>query len=183
MSTPPTPGTPGPAGLLIRPEVAADHDAVRSLHSAAFEGPTEAAIVDRLREAVGSLSLVAVEEGRVVGHVLFTAASLALAPSARVALLGPMAVAPSRQRRGIGSRLIEGGIDDCRRAGYRAVVVVGHAEYYPRFGFERASRFGLAAPFEVPDEVFMARELVAGGLAGGGALLLAPAFLEPGGRE
>ncbi|MGE0442471.1 MAG: GNAT family N-acetyltransferase [Gemmatimonadales bacterium] len=172
-------GSPDAADVLIRPEVAADRDAVRSLLCAAFGGTTEAAIVDRLRAAEGSLSLVAAEQGAVVGQVLFTTASLGVAAPARVALLGPMAVAPPRQRGGIGSRLVAAGIAACREAGYQAVVVIGHAEYYPRFGFRSAASFGLTAPFEVPDEVFMAQELVHGGLAGGGQVRLAPAFLEP----
>lgn len=71
-----------------------------------------------------------------------------------------------------------GGLEECRRAGYQAVVVVGHADYYPRFGFRRASRFGLRCQFELPDEVFLALELQPGALAGGGELRYAPAFSE-----
>ncbi|MGH8638095.1 MAG: GNAT family N-acetyltransferase, partial [Burkholderiales bacterium] len=79
--------------------------------------------------------------------------------------LGPMAVIPYLQRQGIGTRLVRAGLDECSRLGYRAVVVVGHPEFYPRFGFVPARTFGLRSEFDVPDEVFMAVELIPGALA------------------
>ena len=161
----------------VRSEVVSDHEAVRQIHTLAFAGPTEASLVDKLRGSSGSISLVATEAGDVVGHILFTAAKV-MGKDVRVAGLGPMAVSPERQRSGIGSELVLRGLEACRRAGYEAVVVVGHAEYYPRFGFQRGSSLGLRCQFDVPDEVFMAKELQLGALSGGGELQYAPEFSE-----
>ena len=80
--------------------------------------------------------------------------------------LAPMAVTPDRQRRGIGSALVREGLRQCARAGARAVIVVGHPEFYPRFGFRPGSSFGLRCEYPVPDDVFMAVELVPGALEG-----------------
>ncbi|MEZ4584854.1 MAG: N-acetyltransferase [Gemmatimonadales bacterium] len=159
----------------VRPERPTDADRVRELLSLAFGGSAETEIVDRLRGSAGSISLVATEAGAVVGHVLFTAARVE-GRDLRVAALGPMAVIPERQREGIGARLIAEGLAACGEAGYRAVVVVGHPSYYPRFGFRRGSSFGLRCGFEVPDEAFMALELVPSSLAGGGEVRYAPEF-------
>ena len=164
---------------IVRPEVQTDHGMVRQVHTLAFAGPTEACLVDRLRGSPGSISLVATDAGGVVGHILFTAARIIGAGAdVRVSGLGPMAVSPSRQRNGIGSELVWHGLEACRIVGYAAVVVVGHPEYYPRFGFRRGSDFGLSCQFEVPDEVFMAAELHAGALSGGGEVRYAPEFSE-----
>lgn len=164
---------------IVRPEVSSDHESVRQVHTLAFTGPTEALLVERLRGSSGSISLVATETGGVVGHILFTATTLVGAGAhVRVAGLGPMAVIPSRQRNGIGSELVVHGLDACRREGYEAVVVVGHPAYYPRFGFDRGSMFGLRCQFDVPDEVFMAVELRSGSLSGGGEVRYAPEFSE-----
>src|SRR5262245_13385759 len=165
--------------IAVRPELSSDCDAVRRVHMLAFPSSTEALLVDRLRGSAGSISLVAIEAGEVVGHILFTEAMLVRSgPTVRIAGLGPMAVRPSRQRSGIGSELARRGLAECRREGYAAVVVVGHPAYYPRFGFHRGSRFGLSCQFDVPDDVFMAAELRPGALAGGGEVRYAPEFAE-----
>lgn len=165
--------------IIVRPEVQSDQDSVRQVHTLAFESPVEALLVDRLRGSRGSISLVATESDNVVGHILFTAARL-VSEGARLRLagLGPMAVTPSLQNRGIGSKLVERGLEECRRIGYEAVVVVGHPSFYPRFGFRRGSSFGLSCQFDVPDEVFMAAELTPGSLSGGGEVHYPPEFSE-----
>jgi putative acetyltransferase len=113
------------------------------------------------------LSLVALLGDQVVGHILFTPVKIESADSSFEAVgLGPMAVLPAYQRKGIGSRLVQSGIEECRRAGHEVVVVVGHPEYYPRFGFLPAKRFGIRYEEEVPEEVFMVLELREGALAG-----------------
>ena len=84
----------------------------------------------------------------------------------RAMALAPMAVVPERQRAGIGSELVRDGLARCRLRGVEAVFVVGHPAYYPRFGFSRASDFGITCEFEVPDEAFMALELAPGSLRG-----------------
>lgn len=76
--------------------------------------------------------------------------------------LAPMAVAPERQRQGIGSALVRAGLDRCKEPGFGAIVVLGHPEYYPRFGFSIAKRFDIGCEYEVPDEVFMVMELQPG---------------------
>lgn len=120
-------------------------------------------------------------DGEVVGHVLFSEVSLEPpAESFRAVGLAPLAVLPNHQRRGIGSRLIHDGLDACRNAGYDAVMVLGHSTYYPRFGFVRASDYGLDNEYGV-DEAFMVMELVQGSLVGrSGMVRYAPEFGETG---
>jgi len=163
----------------IRRETAADVAAVAALNRAAFARTEEADLVDRLRAAGrAAASLVAVRDGAVLGHILFSRVSIEPAGlDLRPLGLAPMAVRPDEQRTGIGSALVWAGLAACRAAGAGAVVVLGHAEYYPRFGFLPASRFGLRCEYAVPDEVFMARELAAGALAGAyGLVRYAPEF-------
>jgi len=149
--------------ITIRPETASDADQVRVVNERAFEGPDEAAIVDAVRYTPGAISLVAAEGDRIVGHILFTPVRLAESGSAiRAAGLAPMAVLPDYQRRGVGSQLVNAGLEACRAAGYDIVVVLGHPEYYPRFGFVVAASQGLSCEYAVPAEVFMVTELRAG---------------------
>jgi putative acetyltransferase len=164
--------------MIVRPEQPADTDAVRQVNRAAFETSTEAALVDIPRENARPLvSLVAEDAGAIVGHILFSPVTLSSGIDARVMGLAPMAVLPARQRQGIGSALVTAGLDECRRLGITAVVVLGHPEYYPRFGFRPASGFGLRSEYDVPDEVFMALELPPGGLEGtAGTVRYHPAF-------
>ena len=153
--------------MEIRPERTADIAAVRAVNLAAFEGSTEADLVDVLRrQADPIVSLVADEHGRIVGHILFTPVTLLAHPEMKIMGLAPMAVVPAEQRRGIGSALVRAGLERCRELGFDAVIVLGHAEYYPRFGFVPASRFGIRSEYDVPDEAFMALELTPGIMAG-----------------
>ena len=110
------------------------------------------------------LSLVATIDERVVGHILFTPVTIEPPVECRIAGLAPMAVRPAHQRAGIGGQLIRAGLEECRRRGYSAVVVLGHPEYYPRFGFAPAHTFDLTCEFPSPPEAFMAMELEAGAL-------------------
>ncbi|WP_272427339.1 GNAT family N-acetyltransferase [Polyangium jinanense] len=147
--------------LLVRPELPADIAAVRNVNECAFGRPEEASLVDALRRSGAiTLSLVAEQDGHVVGHVLFSPVEIDRDGSREIAQgLAPMAVLPAWHRKGIGSVLIREGLERLRGAGHGAVVVLGHPAYYPRFGFEPAARFGLR--WEVPghDEAFMALEL------------------------
>jgi putative acetyltransferase len=152
---------------MIREEGPEDHAAIHDVNVRAFDGPTEADLVDVLRgRATPFISLVAIEDGEIVGHICFTPVALESDPACRAVGLAPMAVRPDRQRRGIGTELVRRGLEECRRLGQEFVVVVGHAGYYPRFGFHRASTKGLACEFPVPDDVFMVLELQPGSLAG-----------------
>jgi putative acetyltransferase len=151
----------------VRDEALADWDAVRDLHVLAFEQPHEGRIVDALRaHKAAILSLVATVDGTVVGHILFSPVTVGSLVGAG---LGPMAVAPSWQRRGIGSRLVESGLARLREEGCPFVVVLGHPGFYPRFGFTPAATHGLTCEWDVPAEVFMVAVLrpdVTGDLAG-----------------
>ena len=141
----------------IRYERPDDADAVRRVNERAFDQPTEARLVDRLRGCNGALSLVADDDG-VVGHILFTPVVVDNGGEKVVGMgLAPMAVAPQRQRQGIGTRLVERGLEVLRQRRCPFVVVVGHPEYYPRFGFQRASAHGLRCQWDgMPDDAFMA---------------------------
>lgn len=162
----------------LRDAQAGDLAAVCELHRAAFGGDAEALLVERLHAAgAATVSLVAEDDEGIAGHILFSPAR-ADGAGGRLAGLAPMAVRPSLQRRGIGIRLVEAGLARCRERGFDAVVVLGHSEYYPRFGFRRASAFGLSCAWDVPDEVFMALELSDGALAGGGRVHYHPLFDE-----
>jgi putative acetyltransferase len=152
--------------ILIRTEEATDVPAIRRLNELAFGRPDEARLVDRLRaNAKIVLSLVAVMDGDVVGHILFSAVSIEGDPGLRAGVgLAPMSVLPAHQRIGIGSKLVEEGLARCRDAGLEFAVVLGHSNYYPRFGFAPARTFGLTSEYLAADESFMAVKLRAGGL-------------------
>jgi putative acetyltransferase len=156
--------------ITVRPETPADHDAVRGVNEAAFDRPAEARLVDALRARAARpiVSLVATDErGQVVGHILFTPVTVTSDASTWSALgLAPMAVAPAAQRAGVGSALVRAGLDACRAAGHDVVVVLGHPEYYPRFGFVPAPPLGITCKWPVPDDVFMVAELRPGALGG-----------------
>ena len=154
----------------MRPETAADLDAVRAVHVAAFPSPLESRLVDALRTAGKAvISLVAEIDGRVVGHVLFSDVSVARGMGRGIGL-APVAVLPRAQRRAVGSELIRAGLGRAAALGYDFAVVLGEPAYYRRFGFEPASRFGLANDYGV-DEPFMALALHTDGLTGAGGLI------------
>lgn len=133
-----------PDDVIVRPERESDRDAVRRCNTDAFSTPAEAALVDALREAgAPSRSWVAEREGDVVGHILVTAVLIdGATPSASWAI-GPMSVAPSSQRLGVGVALLAEALHGLRCEGVERVFVLGHPGYYPRVGFELASSHGL----------------------------------------
>lgn len=158
--------------IAVRAVRADDAAAIWRVEQAAFGRDGEADLVDRLRaDGEVQVELVAEADGEVVGHILFS--RLAIGPITGAAL-APVAVAPARQSLGIGSALISDGLQRCRELGVPAVVVLGHPNYYPRFGFDRRLASRLESPFAGPS--FMALELTPGALAGGGAVRYAPAF-------
>lgn len=164
--------------IEISPERLSDIPMIHAVHAEAFETEAEARLVDRLREnADPFLSLVARFGDVVVGHILFTPVRLAERGKAGLLGLAPMAVLPAFQGQGVGGRLVEQGLAAARDLGARGVVVLGHADYYPRFGFRPASDFGLSNEFRAPAENFMAIELKPAGLdAASGPVRYHPAF-------
>ena len=166
------------AMIEIRDEASNDYPAIRELHERAFGGPAEARLVDMLRAAnKAAISLVAVHENRVVGHIFFSPVTVAAVhENIRAVGLAPMSVLPEFQNRGIGSRLVHAGLGACKRKGYEVVVVLGHTKYYPRFGFVRAKDKGLDNEYNANDS-FMVMELEKGVLQGiRGLVKYAPEF-------
>jgi putative acetyltransferase len=152
--------------MMVRREEPRDFDAVRIVNERAFGQPDEARIVDALRGLADAISLVAAIDNQIVGHVLFTPVSIDDADSSvSVTGLAPMAVLPEFQRRGIGSALVDAGLDACRSAGYDLAVVLGHSAFYPKFGFVTAADHGLSCEYPAPREAFMVIELRPGSLA------------------
>jgi putative acetyltransferase len=166
--------------LLIRAEKESDISAVRSLNEAAFQRSAEADLVDALRrQARPIVSLVAERETIVVGHILFSPVSLEGGPDLKIMGLAPMAVASRHQRSGIGSALVRAGLEQCKKLGVSAVAVLGHPEYYPRFGFLPSTRFDIRSEYNVAEEAFMVVELEPGALRGrSGRIKYHPAFSQ-----
>ena len=125
--------------IELRPEQPDDQGAIRRLNIAAFESEDEATVVDQLRSSCENyFSFVAVQDGDIVGHILFTPVTVDGCDAVGMGL-APMAVSPRFQHRGIGSQLARHGLAHLERTGCPFVIVLGHAEYYPRFGFEPAT--------------------------------------------
>ena len=143
--------------LTIRQERESDRDGMQHVHRLAFPTPAEADLVSRLRdEGAVCASIVATDSDRVVGHALFSIAHLQFASETlEIGALGPVAVLPDQQRRGIGSAMIRAGLDRCKALGLPATIVLGHPSYYPRFGFERADTWSIRCTYDAPPEAFM----------------------------
>jgi putative acetyltransferase len=140
--------------IEIREEGPNDVAAIRDLNRRAFGQDQEGNIVDVLRaNGAALLSLVATLKHQVVGHIMYS--PISVGDNVIGAALGPMAVLPEFQRQGIGSKLIEVGNRKLKDAGCPFIIVVGHADYYPRFGFRSASKHGIKCEWQVPDDVFM----------------------------
>lgn len=166
--------------IEIRPELPGDIEAIYKLNELAFAQPAEATLVDALRVAGAvTLSLVALEQDKIVGHILFSPVTIKSGKTDFLAIgLGPMSVAPQRQKQGIGSRLVRKAIEVLHLKAHKAVVVLGHPDFYPRFGFVKASTHKIKWEIEVPDEAFMVLELVPGSLpANGGIVHYHPQFM------
>jgi putative acetyltransferase len=168
----------------VRPEIRADERAISEIHRLAFGGDGEAKLVEALRETesyIPALSLVALQGGRVMGHVLFTNVELVPDDDANggprpILSLAPLAVHPEVQKQGIGRTLVESGL---RRASTRIeplVVVLGHPEYYPKFGFVPAAQYEIRNPFPTDDSHYMARRMPAYRPAGPATVRYPPEF-------
>jgi putative acetyltransferase len=153
--SPPLPAETIPM-IAIRKETPADQDAIRRLYEIAFDQEAESYLIDRLRTGCPHyLSFVALQKDRVVGHILFTPVTLDSNGLSGMGL-APMAVSPALQKRGVGRQLVRHGLDSLRESGCPFVIVLGHPDYYPRFGFEPASAYRIESQWrEVPDEAFL----------------------------
>jgi putative acetyltransferase len=167
--------------MTVRPEKPEDIPAIRIVNRRAFGGAAEADLVDALRlNGKTVISLVAEDDGLIVGHIFFSPVVIQSKGAGLTGVgLAPLAVIPERQNQGIGSMLVERGLRRCREEGHPYVVVLGHPDYYPRFGFVPASRFGIKSEYDVADEVFMVMELREGALRGcAGVAKYQPEFNE-----
>lgn len=145
--------------ITIREENTQDHEAIRGINKQAFAAEGESRIIDNLRDNCSDIiSLVAESDGQVVGHILFSPVTVSHGGSEIVGMgLAPMSVHPDYQNQGIGSKLVQQGLQRIIQTDCPFVIVLGHQHYYPRFGFEPAVKFGLQSQWEgIPDEVFMA---------------------------
>lgn len=149
--------------ISIRHENPEDYEAVYRINELAFEQTGEADLVEKLRAAEPYISLVAIKDDKIVGHIFFSQVTL---EDKEINALGlaPMAVLPEFQKQGVGSELVKRGLQECKTQGFETVVVLGHPEYYPRFGFVPAKTRGVWCEYPVPDEVFMVLELKTGAL-------------------
>ena len=155
--------------MIIRQETPEDVNEIKNVNDLAFQQEDESVLIHKLRESeafIPELSLVAVRENKVVGHILFTRIHIESETHSTLSLaLAPMAVHPDFQKQGIGTAMVEQGLKKAQSLGYKSVVVLGHDQYYPKFGFKKANDFGVKAPFEeVPEEAFMVNELEEGSL-------------------
>ena len=155
--------------ILIRKEEENDHKNIYEVNRLAFEQENESKLIEKIRiggNFIPDLSLVADINNRIVGHILFSKIKIIRNSIFETLALSPMAVLPELQKRGIGSNLINRGMEKAKELGFDSIIVLGHKDYYPKFGFKRASKWNIKCCFEVPDEVFMAVELINGALKG-----------------
>ena len=166
--------------ITVRKEDAADIKAIDVVHMSAFEGDQEVGLIDTLRKSssfLPDLSLVAEFKERIVGHILLSKVVIQHgAKSADILALAPMAVVPSQSHRGIGSDLVTAAINVAKDNNFDAIVVVGHPEFYKRFGFKPAAEFGLHCNLPVPDEIVTAMELKDGALGKDGHVIFPSHF-------
>ena len=162
----------------IRSESKSDYFEIKRINDLAFKQQAEGELIENLRkraEFIPELSLVAILKDSLVGHILFFPITIFAGEVSHPTLsLAPMAVIPELQHKGIGGELIIRGLQKCKDMGFSSVMVLGHPNYYPRFGFKKASYWNIKEPFGAPDEAMMAIELREGSLGFGGGMLKFP---------
>jgi putative acetyltransferase len=167
--------------LHIRPETREDVPSIHNINVQAFGREAEAVVFDKIRERGAlKIALVAVENGALVGYIAFSQVDIVPKLQGFCAMtLAPLSVLPAYQKRGIGSALVKAGLEECQEQGQDAVFLVGHSDYYPRFGFVPAREKGFECEYEAPDEAWMVLELKEGALFGKqGRVKFQPEFRE-----
>lgn len=166
--------------VSVREERSSDAEAIAVVNKSAFGGAAEAqwvAAVRKTKSFIPELSLVAEVGERMVGHILLFRVQLDReGRQVEVLALAPMSVLPSHSHRGVGSALLEAVTSRAAGMGYKAIVVVGHPNYYRRFDFQKAALWGVRSTLPVPEDSITAKELVSGALDGGGILRYPPEF-------
>lgn len=164
--------------IIIRPETPDDYDSITQINNAAFGQKNEGLLVENLRKNpafIPQLSLVAELQNHLIGHILFYQIEIKSERGILKTLaLAPMSVLPEFQKQGVGGMLIKRGLKTAKELGHNSVIVLGHAEYYPKFGFIPASRWGIKPPFKVEDKYFMAQELLPGELENASGVVIYP---------
>jgi len=177
--------------LIIRKEDPGDYADVdliirKAFESMEFSDHTEHLLVKRLRKSsdfIPDLSLVAVCKDNVIGHILFTKIYIRDNNKVKESLaLAPVAVKPEFQRKGVGSALVVEGHEIARRKGFKSVVVLGHKDYYPRFGYENAGRYNIMPPFKVPEGFYMVKLLDGAVMGDIGGIVEYPEEFQIGGK-
>ncbi|MCC3860402.1 GNAT family N-acetyltransferase [Pseudemcibacter aquimaris] len=150
--------------MKIRKEEIQDHVLVEDILKMAFESDGEARLVKALRDQASPIiSLVAEnDECAIVGQIMFTPVTIDGCEDVKIMGLAPVSVTPEEQGKGYGGALIKAGLHECRKLGMDGVVLLGHPDYYPKFGFKTSTEYDLACEYDVPAEAFMAMELSAG---------------------
>ena len=163
--------------MIIRKEKSEDLQRIYEINEQAFKQKTESELIRKIRASknfIPKLSLVAVKNGRIVGHILFSKIKIKGEKEYESLILAPIAVLPELQKQGIGRKLITEGLKKARELGFSSIIVLGHKDYYPKFGFEKASKWKIKCSFDVPDEAFMAIELNSGALKGKSGIIEFP---------
>ena len=168
--------------LIIRSETIEDYDTIFEVNKLAFGQENEAKLVENLRQGHNfnpQLSLVAVKNSEVVGHILFSDVIIQSQKGDFWALaLAPLAVHPEYQNQGIGTQLVQQGLKQCKTLGYLVVIVIGHPTFYTRFGFSSAKAKGLSVIWQVPDEAFLILELIPNALDGISGVVKYPSVFD-----
>ncbi len=168
--------------IEIKVETLANFDSIREINKLAFGQPQEAQLIESLRKLenyIPELSLIAFKDDKAIGHILFFPIYIETEHRKYQTLsLAPMAVLPEHQNKGVGGELIRHGLLQAKTLGFDSVLVLGHPNYYPKFGFKQASKLKIKCPWEVPDEAWMAIELSDGALEGKAGMAVFPKEYE-----
>lgn len=151
--------------MNIRKEEEKDYKEIKHINDLCFNGEYESKLISNIRAGKNFiLSLVAEENGEIIGHIMYSRIKIGKVDSTSLA---PMCVIPEYQKTGVGSELIKKSFEVLKEMGEKSVIVLGHDKFYSKFGFETAGKYGIKCPYDVPDEVFMAIEFEKGELKSG----------------